>query len=88
MGKGFGRCLPAVGHKIRAKTILSAWSGHNATVDMSRFSRAGQIIYVSSGTAALAVALGACKKKSKRRHDLISRRIGRSFLRSPLKVVS
>lgn len=66
------RALPPVGHKIPFRPLTRAL-GFNSKKNLNHlnFGNASSAYYTSSGTAALVVALSACKRRSSRRKVIL-----------------
>ncbi len=71
MSLRISRTLPAVGHKMPLKALLKGWFPGRVGLHLGLFKEAAGIIYTSSGSAALVVALRACSKVSSRRKVII-----------------
>jgi perosamine synthetase len=65
------RTLPAVGHRMPLKALAASWVAGNHAPAPSLFGNAPDMVYTSSGSAALAIALMACKATSRRRKVII-----------------
>ena len=65
------RTLPAVGHKIPWLSFISLFANDKRKIDLRIFSNAYETFYVSSGSAALVVALYACKLASPSKKKVI-----------------
>jgi len=65
------RALPAVGHKIPWKAVVAGLMAGSDDPALELFGNAPDIVYTSSGSAALVIALLACKATSQRRKVII-----------------
>lgn len=65
------RTLPAVGNRLPIRMMLSSFADGEEHLKLRPFENAPATIFTSSGTAALIVALDACRRTSPRRKVII-----------------